>query len=122
MRLSSAGIGSALLMVSALVLADAAAAGHYGYRGARGYYHDGAVITAESRYGNGSISAPIRRGRGVWQVRLPGGNWTDCRRSCEETLRVQTVDIFENDGRMVGYGTFQNQCGIFGCLEIKYPR
>lgn len=111
-----------LIIVAAAVCIDSASAGRYGYRGARDYYHDGAIVSTESRYGNGAISAPIRRGRGGWEVRLPHGTWVGCRRSCEETLRVQTVDIFETDGRMVGYGTFQNQCGVFGCLEIKVPR
>ena len=85
-------------------------------------YEDGSVITAYSRHGNGSIDAPVRRGRHAWEVMLPHGTWVSCRRSCEETLRVETVDIFENDGRMVGYGTLQNQCGIFGCLELRVPR
>jgi hypothetical protein len=85
-------------------------------------YEDSAAVTAYSRHGNGSISGEIRRGATGWQVRLPHGTWVYCRRSCEETLRVQTVDIFENDGRMVGYGTFQNQCGVFGCLELHWPR
>lgn len=89
---------------------------------ARRAYEDGTVITAYSRYGNGSIDAPIRRGRYAWEVMLPRGTWVSCRRSCEETLRVETIDIFENDGRMVGYGTLQNQCGVFGCLELRFPR
>lgn len=80
------------------------------------------IVTVDSRYGNGSVSAAVRPGRKGWEVQLPSGSWVGCRRSCEETLRVQTVDLFETDGRMVGYGTFQNQCGIFGCLEIRYPR
>lgn len=85
-------------------------------------YEDGLLITAYSRHGNGSVTGPIRRGPHAWEVRLPHGTWVSCRRSCEETLRVETVDIFENDGRMVGYGTFQNQCGVFGCLELRLPR
>lgn len=85
-------------------------------------YEDGATITAFSRHGNGAIDGVVRRGRYAWEVRLPHGTWISCRRSCEETLRVETVDIFENDGRMIGYGTLQNQCGVFGCLELKLPR
>ncbi len=80
------------------------------------------TVTAESRYGNGSVIGAVRAGRTGWEVQLPGGSWVGCRRSCEETLRVQTVDLFETDGRMTGYGAFQNQCGIFGCLELRYPR
>jgi hypothetical protein len=85
-------------------------------------YSDGGSVTTYSRHSNGSISGEIRRGRTGWQVQLPHGTWVNCRRSCEETLRVQTIDIFENDGRLVGYGTFQNQCGVFGCLEIHIPQ
>lgn len=113
----------ALLAVSitafAGLLVSAADAGHR--RTHRGY-DDGALITAYSRHGNGEISGPVRRGRHTWEVQLPRGTWVSCRRSCEETLRVETIDIFENDGRLVGYGTLQNQCGVFGCLEIHLPR
>lgn len=123
MRIFAAGAGTALMIaVAATVWADTADAGRYGHRGARTYYQDGTVVTAVSRYGNGSISGPIRRGRGGWEVRLPRGTWIGCRRSCEETLRVETVDVFETDGRLVGYGTLQNQCGVFGCLDITFPR
>ncbi len=55
-------------------------------------------------------------------MRLPGGTWVYCRKSCSETLRVETVDIFENQGSLTGYGTRMNECGVFGCLEIRYPR
>lgn len=89
---------------------------------ARRAYEDGTVITAYSRHGNGAIDAPVRRGRYAWEVMLPRGTWVSCRRSCEETLRVETIDIFETDGRLVGYGTLQNQCGVFGCLELHFPR
>ena len=72
-----------------------------------------------SRFGNGTVSGPVRLGaRGGLEVRLPRGTWVACRRSCSETLRVQTVDIFENKGDFAGYGTLQNECGIFGCLDF----
>ncbi|MBS0232910.1 MAG: hypothetical protein JSR99_05435 [Proteobacteria bacterium] len=87
----------------------------------RSDYQPGEVIVAQSRFGNGSIKSIVRPGRWGWQVRLPGGAWTDCRRSCEETLRVKTVDLYEgnsiDDG---GYGTLQRECGIFGCLGGSY--
>ncbi len=87
----------------------------------RSDYQPGEVIVAQSRFGNGSIKSVVRPGRWGWQVRLPGGAWTDCRRSCEETLRVKTVDFYEgnsiDDG---GYGTLQRECGIFGCLGGSY--
>lgn len=52
-------------------------------------------VTAESDFGHGTVSGPVRQTRLGPQVRLPGGNWVYCRHSCRETLRVQTVDLFE---------------------------
>ncbi|HET6390106.1 hypothetical protein [Hyphomicrobium sp.] len=87
-------------------------------------YKQGEVITAYSRFGNGAIKSIVRRApRYGWQVRLPRGGWVDCRRSCEETLRVQTVDFFGSDDNSIssgGYGTLQRECGIFGCLGGSY--
>jgi hypothetical protein len=115
MTKSLLGIATVLTLSAAIALPAAA-----GFR--RGYEKEGDVAYAVSRHGNGEISAPIRFTRTGREVRLPGGTWVGCRRSCSETLRVETIDIFENDGSLIGYGTFQNQCGIFGCLEIGYPR
>lgn len=81
-----------------------------------------AVVVAESRHGNGTVSGPVRRVATGYEVRLPGGTWVGCRTSCAETLRVETVDYWANDGRLIGGGTLQNECGIFGCLELRYPR
>ena len=50
----------------------------------------------------------------------PAAPWVYCRRSCAETLRVETVDFWEAKG--LGGGTFDNECGIFGCLEVRWPR
>ena len=72
---------------------------------------DGYVV-AESRFGNGTVSGPVRLGRVGYQVRMPGGTWIECRRSCSETLRVETVDFWENQGR----DRIDNECGLFGCL------
>jgi hypothetical protein len=80
-------------------------------------YPEPPVVVAVSRYGNGTISGPVRVTRTGYEVRLPHGTWVGCRHSCSETLRVETVDIFENEGRLSGYGTAQNECGLFGCLE-----
>ncbi len=45
-------------------------------------------VTAESRYGPQTITAPVRVSRqGRREVQLPGGTWIECRRSCSETLR-----------------------------------
>ena len=80
---------------------------------------EGDTAYAESRYGNGRISAPVRAVRDGYEVRLPRGTWVACRTSCSETLRVETVDLFETDGRTTGYGTLTNECGIFGCIEWR---
>ena len=84
--------------------------------------YDGGYATTYSRHGNGEISGAVRPGRYAWEVQLPGGTWVSCRRSCEETLRVQSIDFFENQDSLTGYGTLQNQCGVFGCLELHNPR
>src|SRR5688572_31665280 len=52
-------------------------------------------IIAESRYGYGTITAPVRvSAEGRREVRLPGGTWLECRRSCSNTLRQETVDFW----------------------------
>lgn len=54
-------------------------------------------VTAESRYGTGVVSGPVRQGpRGRPEVRLPGGTWLECGRSCRETLRRETVDFWQS--------------------------
>lgn len=108
-----ASLTAAALLAAAASPADATLRSR-GYNGDR----DG-VVTAVSRHGNGSVSGPVRRTRTGLEVRLPGGTWVGCRASCSETLRVQTVDIWENDGRLVGAGDAANECGIFGCLELR---
>lgn len=108
---------SSLLLAAALASASPAAAG---FR--RNYADEGDVAYTVSRHGNGEISGPIRHTRTGREVRLPGGTWVGCRRSCAETLRVETIDFYETEGRLSGYGSFQNQCGVLGCLEIGYPR
>jgi hypothetical protein len=75
-------------------------------------------VIAISRYGNGTITAPTRKDESGWQVQLPGGRWVFCRRSCAETLRVETIDFFESNE--AGSGQLTNECGIFGCLDLKY--
>ncbi len=76
-------------------------------------------VTATSHFGNGSIKAPYRATSVGYQVRLPHGTWVYCRTSCSETLRVQTVDIWDaviDNGNPIGVGTLQAECGILGCL------
>lgn len=52
-------------------------------------------VTAESRYGPQTITAPVRTTSvGRREVRLPGGTWIECRRSCTNTLRQETIDFW----------------------------
>ena len=54
-------------------------------------------VTAESRYGTGVVSGPVRVGpHGRLEVRLPGGTWIECGRSCRDTLRRETVDFWQS--------------------------
>ena len=56
-------------------------------------------VTAESRYGGASITARVRSGpQGRLEVRLPGGTWLECGRSCSDTLRRETVDFWKERG------------------------
>lgn len=84
---------------------------------------EGPVAVAHSRFGNGTVSGPVRTTRVGYEVRKPNGTWIACRRSCSETLRVETIDFYENDGGTpMGYGTAANECGIFGCLDLHIGR
>jgi hypothetical protein len=56
-------------------------------------------VTAESRYGGATVTAPVRQGpKGRLEVRLPGGTWIECQRSCSDTLRRETVDFWKDRG------------------------
>jgi hypothetical protein len=111
--LATACIAAFVSILSAATPAEAT----FRSRGSNGG-RDG-VVVAVSKHGNGSVSGPVRETRTGLEVRLPGGTWTGCRASCSETLRVQSVDFWENDGRLVGAGDAANECGIFGCLELR---
>lgn len=89
------GLLAAAAIAAAPATLPAAAQDHRGYRPEPGQY---AWTTAHSRWGNGSVSAPVRRGPRGLEVRLPGGTWIACARSCSNTLRTQTVDFWENQG------------------------
>jgi hypothetical protein len=82
--------------------------------------HAGTFVTATSRFGNGSITAEVRHAPNGWEVLLPGGHWVYCRRNCAETLRVETIDFF--NANSAGSGQLTNECGIFGCLDLKYAQ
>lgn len=79
-------------------------------------------VTAESRFGKGSVTGAVRMTNLGPQVQLPGGHWEYCRRSCSETLRVQSIDFSEGDNIHLGRGTLGNECGIFGCLDFGIGR
>lgn len=55
----------------------------------------GGTVTACSRYGNGCYTAPVRPGKWGPEMRLKGGTWIECRGSCKDALREETVDFFE---------------------------
>lgn len=101
-------IATALAAWSSIGTADAQNRG-YGRR-------DAGFVTAESRFGHGTVSGPVRLARaGSREVMLPGGTWIPCGRSCAETLRVESVDFWENKGAG-GRNRIDNECGLFGCL------
>ncbi len=83
---------------------------------------EGDYAVAESRYGNGSVQGAVRRTAKGYEVQLPSGTWIGCRTSCSETLRVQTVDFYEQKNTLSPYGDLSNECGIFGCLDIGVRR
>ena len=84
------GCGFAMTM---LVAAGYDAASAQGYGRDRG--HGAGYVVAQSRFGNGTVSGPVRRTSVGPQVRLPGGSWVYCKRSCSETLRAESVDFWE---------------------------
>ena len=52
-------------------------------------------VTAESRYSSATITAPVRiNAQGRREVRLPGGTWIECRKTCSNTLRQETIDFW----------------------------
>ena len=67
---------------------------------------------AESRFGNGTVIGPVRHSRLGPQVRTPGGNWLDCERTCSETLRVNTVDFWQNQQGAGRNGAIDQQDGL----------
>lgn len=113
--LSAAAAMTAVVMVTT----DASA---YGVRGNKGYNGlDRGYVIAKSRFGNGSQAGRVRQTQLGPQVQLPSGNWEYCRRSCSETLRVETIDFWDarQDGLDVGLA---QECGVFGCLDIGVGR
>jgi hypothetical protein len=75
-------------------------------------------VVVESQFGHGTVSGPVRDGRHGLEVRLPGGTWLDCARSCAETLRTESVDFWENRGAGPGRSDHPNR--LFGRLGRNY--
>ena len=116
-RIALAVLVTGTALMSAAVTAEA---GHHRsyHRGAGG---GGDGVIATSRFGNGSVGGAVRGTSVGPQVQLPSGSWIYCRRSCSETLRVETVDLHQESRDFAGHGTLAQECGIIGCLELRYP-
>lgn len=83
----------ALLLAAALSLIPLAGADA---QSRRGYDRGHGYVVAESQWGHGTVRGAVRPGPRGWQVQLPGGSWVDCvRNRCADTLRLETVDVFE---------------------------
>ena len=76
-----------------------------------GYSGEGDQVVAESRFGNGTVVGSVRRTRLGLQVSTPGGNWLYCKRSCSETLRVNTVDFWQSE-QGAGNGATTQEDGL----------
>jgi len=80
-----------LLTAAAAIAFVSAVADAQPRRGIIGY------VTADSFYGVQTITGPVRVGpAGRLEVGLPGGTWIECRRSCRNTLRQETVDFWQH--------------------------
>ncbi|MCC7251332.1 hypothetical protein [Hyphomicrobium sp.] len=115
--LSAVALAVAVTGSASFLVSPSAEAGGFLRRPVEGDY-----AVAVSRFGNGTVRGPVRETRTGYEVRKPNGIWIACRRSCSETLRVETVDFYETPPGMTGFGTALNECGIFGCLELTWPR
>ena len=107
MRVISSGAVVALAIVTLAQLFAPEADAQPRRRGDQGYVY----VTAESRYTSATITAPVRSGpQGRLEVRLPGGTWLECRQSCSDTLRRETIDFWysrDNRGTPDGPGYLQ---------------
>lgn len=68
-------------------------------------------VTAESRIGNGHVTAEVRPGsRGGYEYRVPGGSWRDCEGDCAVTITNKVLDFWDNQanrgypGRGITFG------------------
>jgi len=91
MRLSSQFVASMAILLATGLTAPAADARHR----RKAEEPVAGFVTAESRYGPQTITAPVRVNEaGRREVQLPGGTWIECRRTCSETLRQETIDFW----------------------------
>jgi hypothetical protein len=74
-----------LAAVGAMILAAASHAGEPSRK----------TIRSCSAYGNGCVTAPVRKGRFGPETRLPSGTWIDCRGDCREAIREDLLDFWE---------------------------
>jgi hypothetical protein len=88
----------AIVGLAALVTAARSPVEAQGYDRPGRHYAGPRYVVAESQWGNGTISGPIRPGPNGWQVRLPRGTWIDCVWSCSDTLRRATIDFWQTNG------------------------
>ena len=95
------------VLLTATLCLGFASSSEAGRRGSSNHYDQ---VVAESRFGNGAVVGSVRQTRLGPQVRTPGGNWLYCRRSCSETLRVNTVDFWQNEG--AGNGAIDQEDGL----------
>ena len=86
----------------------------------RRYAPERNYVVAHSEFGNGKIAAPVRYTRRGRQVRLPGGSWVYCARSCSETLRVKTVDFWQSEEGAGARNAMTHDGGVFGKLGITF--
>ena len=60
-------------------------------------------VKADSFYSVKTITGPVRvSAKGRLEVGLPGGTWIECRMSCRNTLRQETVDFWEHRNNRYG--------------------
>ncbi len=99
----AAGFVVSTLVAGALELASAQEGARY-RRAPQGEY-----VVAESMVNGQRVVGAVRHTARGPQVQLPGGSWVYCRRSCSETLRVETVDFWN-----ARQGPAYSEKGLFG--------
>jgi hypothetical protein len=122
MAMAKLSTSAGAVFAAAGMLVSVAAAAEGPSRGPRPAPHAdpyaSGYVVAESRFGHGTVTGPVRLSGTGYEVRLPGGTWIACRSSCSETLRVESIDFWENRG--AGRGAIDNECGLFGCLSRSF--